>query len=85
MDIIELTTKIGGIKIFVKMLDTSQSGKIPTPEKINEIIKKEFNTEFDFKTNARRILSELQPFCYEVVVTPPTKGFTYFYSVIAKK
>lgn len=85
MDIIEFTTKINGIKIFVKMLDSTTNNKMPEPDKINDRVNKEFNTDYDFKTNARRILNELRPHCFEVSITPPVQGFTYSYSIIAKK
>ena len=90
MDLIELTTNLSnnkkdGIKIHVRLLDSLKNNKMPNPEKINGIIKKEFNNDFNLQENARRILNELQPYCLEVKIIPPAKGFSYHYTIISRK
>lgn len=86
MNLIELTTRIGGIKIFVRLLDSVQnSKKLPEAAKIYETIKKEFDIDLSYLDNAIRIKQALQPFCLEVQATPPGKGFSYSYTLISKK
>ena len=84
--LLELTTKINKtIMVYVRMSDTTERGSIPEPKEINAIINKEFNFDFDFETNANRILSELQPYCLEVGITPILKGLPYSYTIIKRK
>lgn len=85
MELIELTTRINGIKIFVRLLDSAGGSKLPLPENVYQIIKKEFDTDLSFWENTIRIKQVLQPLCLEVQITPPGKGFSYTYTLISKK
>lgn len=86
MELTQLTAKVNGITIVVRLLDAVKDGKIlPSPETIYQTIKKEFDTDFSFRENAIRIKQALLPFCLEAKVTPPMKGYSYYYDIISTK
>ena len=82
---LDFNIKIGTFKITANFSTPLDVLKIPKHEKIQEIIKKEFNHDFDLWENARLILSNLQPFCYEVLISPQLQGCKYSYTVTVKK
>lgn len=84
--LLELTAKINKTtNVYIRLIDTTGRAAMPKPEEINAIIKKKFNFDFDLDVNAKRILSELQPYCLEVSISPILKGSSYSYTVTAKK
>lgn len=86
MNLLTFTTTINKIKITVELsYHALTGGEIMNKKKIYEIIKKELNFDYSFEENAQHILNALQPFCYKVEITPPTKGFAWYYTVSYKK
>lgn len=86
MNLLTFTTTIDKIKITAELsYHLLTAGEIMNKKKIYETIKKELNFDYSFEENAQHILNSLQPFCYKVEITPPNKGFSYYYTVSVKK
>ncbi len=85
MNLIEVNAKIGGVKVFVRLLNSLQNDKMPKPEKVYEIIKGVFKLKMNFDENTERILHDLQPYALEVKITPSAKGYSYNYTYISRK
>ena len=53
--------------------------------KIYQVIYDEFNTDYSLYEIAQHILNALQPYCYEVSITPENKGANYNHTAIVRK
>ena len=88
MNLLEFVTTINDIEINVKLsYHLLTKGKIMDEDKIHEKIRIEFNTlnDYSFHEIAQHILNALQPYCYEVSITPPYNDSNYVYTVIVRK
>ena len=86
MNLLEFNTTIKKNKIKVCLsYHLLTNGKIMDEGKIYEKIYDEFNTDYSLYEIAQHILNALQPYCYEVSITPPNKGINYDHTVIVRK
>jgi hypothetical protein len=86
MYLLEFNTTIKENKITICLsYHLLTNGKIMNEGKIYEIIYDEFNTNYSLYEIAQHILNALQPYCFEVSITPPEKGFNYSYKAIVRK
>lgn len=84
VSLLNVNTKIGTIKIEARFMTTLDPSRLPEPDKVHEIIKKEFSHDLALWENARSIRNELRPYCYEVIMIPQLKGLSYGYEIIKK-
>ncbi len=86
MNLLTFETTINKNKIKVCLsYHLLTNGKIMDEGKIYDIIYDEFNTDYSLYEIAQHILNALQPYCYEVSITPPNEGIYYDYTVIVRK
>ena len=86
MNLLDFTTTINENKINVKLsYHLLTKGKIIEEDFVWETICDEFSMDYSLHEITQHILNALQPYCYEVSITPPIEGLSFDYTVIVRK